>query len=413
MQLLFRVCAGIDVHKRSIYVCLVKQQADGTLTREVRTFETTTPELLRMLDWLTQAQCQSVAMESTGVYWKPVFNVLEGSLPAVLVNAQHVKGLPGRKTDVQDCEWLAELHMHGLVKPSFIPTPDIRELRELVRTRTTLTRDRARQVNRIAKVLEDANIKLGSVATDILGVSGRAMLDAIVTGQTDAAELAGLAVGRLRRKHTALQQALQGFIQPHHRLLIQTHLKLIDAFDASLAALTTQIEECLRPFAATRDQLDQITGVGPEVATVFLSEMGVDMSRWPTPAHAASWAGLCPGHHQSAGKHTSGRPRHGNRWIKQAFAQAGWAASRAAGTYMQAHFRRLCSRRGAKKAVMAVAHSQFIRCVLLTASPGECYTELGGDYFDRRNERHVRERLVTRLQSLGYKVTLEPLQPAA
>jgi transposase len=413
MQRLFRVCAGIDVHKRSIYVCLVKAAGDASFTREVRSFGTTTDELLGLLDWLTQERCQSVAMESTGVYWKPVFNILEGALKVVLVNAQHVKGLPGRKTDVQDCEWLAELHLHGLVKPSFIPTVEIRELRELVRTRTTLRQDRARQVNRIAKVLEDANLKLGSVASDILGVSGRAMLEAIVAGQTNPAELARLAVGRLRSKPTELQQALHGFVKPYHRLLIQTHLQLIDAFDASLAALTTQIEERMRPFAERRERLEEITGVGLEVATVFISEMGNDMTRWPTPAHAASWAGLCPGHHQSAGKHKSGRMRHGNRWIKRAFAQAGWAASRANDTYMQAHFRRLCSRRGAKKAAMAVAHSQFIRCVLLSASPGECYQELGGDYFDRRNQQHLTRRLVGRLESLGYKVTLQPLDSAA
>ncbi len=413
MSPMYQVCAGIDVHKRSVYVCLLKVERKGSFLRDVRAFGTTTYELLRLLDWLTQERCESVAMESTGVYWKPVFNILEGALQVVLVNAQHVKGLPGRKTDVQDCEWLAELHLHGLVKPSFIPTPEIRALRDLVRTRTTLTQDRARQVNRIAKVLEDANIKLGSIASDILGVSGRAMLEALVAGETNPAQLATLAVGRLRSKQTDLQQALQGFIKPHHRLLIQTHLRLIDAFDASLAALTTQIEECMRPFAAIRERLDEITGIGPQVATVFISELGTDMSRWPTPGHAASWAGLCPGHHQSAGKHKSGRPRFGNRWIKQAFAQCGWAASRAAGTYMQAHFRRLCSRRGAKKAVMAVAHSQFIRCVVLTASADLRYHELGGDYFDRRNEHHVRERLVARLQKLGYQVTLKPAESAA
>jgi transposase len=413
MSPVFRVCAGIDVHKRSAYVCLLKASGTAPFPREVRTFGTTTYELLRLLDWLTQEQCESVAMESTGVYWKPVFNILEGALKVMLVNAQHVKGLPGRKTDVQDCEWLAELHLHGLMKASFIPTADIRALRELVRTRTTLTQDRARHVNRIAKVLEDANIKLGSVASDIVGVSGRAMLDALVAGQTDAVELAALAVGRLRSKQSELQQALHGFIRPHHRLLIQTHLSLIDAFDASLATLSAQIEERLRPFAVIRERLDEITGIGPEVATVFISELGTDMTAWPTAGHAASWAGLCPGHHQSAGKHHSGRPRHGNRWIKQAFAQAGWAASRARDTYMQAHFRRLCSRRGAKKAVMAVAHSQFIRCVRLTASPGECYHELGADYFDRRNEHHVRDRLVARLQTLGYNVTLQPMEPAA
>jgi len=387
--------------------------ADGAMQREVETFGTTTFELLRLLDWLTQAKCQSVAMESTGVYWKPVFNILEGTLPVMLVNAQHARGLPGRKTDVQDCEWLADLHLHGLVKPSFIPPPEIRVLRDLVRTRTTLRQDRSRQVNRIAKILEDANIKLGSVASDILGVSGRAMLDALVAGETDAAALAGLAVGRLRSKKTELVQAMQGFTKPHHRLLLRTHLDLIDAYNKSLDELTAQIEEQMRPFAAIREQVDQISGVGAEVATVFISEMGVDMSRWPTPGHAASWAGLCPGHHQSAGKQKSGRTRHGNRWLKQAFAQAAWAASRANGTYLQAHFRRLTARRGVHKAVIGVAHSQFIRCVVLAASPGEQYQDLGGDYFDRHNEQQIRQRLVRRLESLGYDVKLEPKTSAA
>lgn len=413
MRRMFSVCAGIDVHKRSVFVCLVRVLAGGVLERAVETFGTTTIELLRLLDWLTQTKCESVAMESTGVYWKPVFNILEAALPVTLVNAQHVKGLPGRKTDVQDCEWLADLHLHGLVKPSFIPPPEIRELRDLVRTRTTLTQDRSRQVNRIAKILEDANIKLGSVASDILGVSGRAMLDALVAGETDATVLAGLAVGRLRSKKAELVQALQGFTRPHHRLLLRTHLALIDAYSKSLDELTAQIEEQMRPFAAVREQLDQISGVGPEVATVFISEMGTDMSRWPTPGHAASWAGLCPGHHQSAGKQKSGRTRHGNRWLKQAFAQAAWAASRANDTYLQAHFRRLAGRRGVRKAVIGVAHSQFIRCVALTASPGEQYQDLGGDYFDRRNERYISQRLVRRLESLGYDVKLEPKPTAA
>jgi transposase len=402
---MFEVCAGIDVHKQMLAVCLLKVGPGGEVGQEVRTFGTTTGQLLGLLDWLLAERCESVAMESTGVYWKPVFNILESSVKVVLANAQHVKALPGRKTDVQDCEWLGELHLHGLIRPSFIPSPEIRELRDLVRTRTKLIAERARHANRIQKVLEDANIKLGSVASDVLGVSGRAMLDRLVAGETDPRVLANEARGRMRSKRAALREALEGRIRPHHRLLLSTHLDLVDGLDAAVNTLTEEIEERMAPFAEIRDRLDAVTGIGPDVATVYISEMGVDGSPWPTYRHAASWTGLCPGHHESAGKRKSGRTRHGNRWIKQAFVQAAWSAQRANDTYMQAHFRRIQVRRGPRKAAVAVAHSLFVRCFLLVARGGE-YHELGGNYFDERRRDRVAHRLVRRLEGMGYKVSL-------
>ena len=412
MQRMFKVCAGIDVHKANVWVCLLKVLPDGSIGRETRCFATTTRALLELRDWLESQCCQSVAMESTGVYWKPVFHILESATKVVLANAQHVRGLPGRKTDVQDCEWLGDLHLHGLVRGSFIPPEEIRDLRDLVRTRTTLLRERAAHVNRIQKVLEDANIKLACVATDILGVSGRAILNQLVSGQNDPRELAQLARGRLRGKRDALTEALEGQVRDHHRLLLRTHLSLIDHIEAQVAALTARIEDLMLPFMALRERLDAVTGIGPEVATIFLSEMGADMSAWPTFRHAASWAGLCPGHHQSAGKRKSGRTRQGNRWLRAAFTQAAWACSRANNTYMQAHFRRIGSRRGLKKAAVAVGHSLFVRCVELTRRGTE-YHELGATYFDQRKKDAVTNRLVRRLESLGYAVDLKKLEPAA
>lgn len=407
MRRVFRVCAGIDVHKKMLAVCLLTVDAEGEPTREIRKVGTTTRALLELVDWLSGAGCESVAMESTGVYWKPVFNLLEGIIPVMLVNAQHVKALPGRKTDVQDCEWLARLHLHGLVRASFIPPRAIRELRDLVRTRTKLIAERGQHVNRIQKVLEDANIKLGSVAADVLGVSGRLMLNQLVAGETNPLTLAELARGRMRSKREQLQEALEGRIGSHHRLLLKMHLQLIDGFDATLATLTEEIEERMRPFAEIRDRLDAIPGIGPDVATIYISEMGVDPSPWPSHRHAASWTGLAPGHHESAGKRKSGRTRHGNRWLKTAFVQAAWSAQRANGTYLQAHFRRICSRRGAKKAAVAVAHSLFVRCFLI-ATRGTTYLEPGGAYFDDRQKNAVTKRMVKRLNDMGYDVTLNP-----
>lgn len=410
MRQMFKVCAGIDVHKASVFVCLLKVQPDHGVVSVVRTLGTTTRELLRLLDWLTAEGCESVAMESTGVYWKPVFNLLEGAMQVLLANAQHIKALPGRKTDVQDCEWIADLHLHGLVHPSFIPPAEIRVLRDLVRTRTTLTSDRSRQANRIQKILEDANIKLGNVTADVLGVSGRAMLDRIVAGDDDPAALAELARGRMRSKRPQLREALYGRIKPHHRLLLKTHLELIDGFDAAIAGLTQEIEEQMRPFTPLRERLDTITGIGSGVATVFISELGADMTHWRTYGHAAAWAGFVPGQHESAGKRKATRVRHGNRWLREAFVQAGWAASRANDTYMQAHFRQIAIRRGPKKAALAVGHSLFVRCVAMTHQ-GTTYAELGPTYFDERRKEAVTKRLVQRLERLGYKVALDT--PAA
>jgi transposase len=410
MKRMYACCAGMDVHKASVYVCLLKAQGPE-LVREVRTFGTTTRSLLELLDWLTSKGCESAAMESTGVYWKPVFNLLEGALNVVLINAQHCRGLPGRKTDVKDCEWIAELHMHGLVRPSFLPASEIRELRDLVRTRTTLIADRSRQINRVQKVLEDANIKLGNVAADVLGVSGRAMIEGLIAGETNPQALAELARGRMRSKRIQLREALEGKVKPHHRLLMQTHLQVIDGMNCAIETLTTEIEERMRPFSAIRDRLDAVTGVGPEAATVLISEMGADLSAFPTPGHAASWAGLCPGHQESAGKHKSGRTRHGNRWLKTVFTQVGWAASRADGTYLQAHFRRVCRRRGVKKAALAAGHSAFVRCVAMIQGGSE-YRELGASYFDQRAKTTVTRKLVNRLNQLGYAVTLQPLAAA-
>jgi transposase len=411
MKRMFQICAGIDVHKAKLWVCLATAQ-DAEIVYTISTFGTTTQELLRLLDWLTQRQCESVAMESTGVYWKPVFNILEGQVPVVLANAQHVKGLPGRKTDVKDCEWLADLHLHGLIRPSFIPPVEIRDLRDLVRTRTQLQADRAQQSNRVQKVLEDANIKLASVATDVLGVSGRAMLDALVAGETDPQQLAELSRGVMRKKRTELQQALWGHIRPHQRVLLKMYLGLIDQLDASIESLTAAIEERMRPFSEIRQRLLAIPGVGERIATTFIAELGVDMERFPTAGHAASWAGLCPGHHESAGKRRGGRPRDGNRWLRQAFTQAGWAATRATHTYLQAQFRRLRARRGPKRAVFAVGHSIFVRCYHLIAS-GSSYQEPGGDYFDRTDRARTAGRLRRRLKQLGYDVQLTDIQTAA
>ena len=405
MQRMFRVCAGIDVHKKMLTVCRLRVESGAAVAKEIRTFGTTTRELLALLDWLVAEACESVAMESTGVYWKPVFNLLEGVLPVVLVNAQHIKALPGRKTDVQDCEWIAELHLHGLVRASFIPPREIRELRDLVRTRTKLIAERSQHANRIQKVLEDANLKLGSVASDVLGASGRAMLERLIAGETDPQALADLARGRLRPKRPKLREALTGRVRAHHRLLLRTHLTLIDQLDAAIATLTEEIEERMRPFAEIRERLDAVTGIGREVATVYLSELGADVSAWPSYQHAASWAGLCPGHHESAGCRRSGHTRPGNRWIRKAFVQAALCTQRATGTYMQAHYRRLRARRGPKKAAVAVAHSLFVRCFMLVAT-GQQYHELGANYFDERRKEAVAKRLVGRLKELGYEVSV-------
>ncbi len=412
MEIVYERCCGLDVHKRTVVACLLVRGPAGAPSREIQTFGTMTRDLLALSDWLAAAGCTHVAMESTGVFWKPIYNLLEGNFELVVVNAQHIKAVPGRKTDVRDAEWIADLLRHGLLRASFIPDRSQRELRELTRYRTTLIHDRANEVNRLQKVLEGANIKLASVATDILGKSGRDMLEALVGGASDSALLAQLARGRLREKLPQLEQALAGQFGAHHRFLLAQQLAHIDFLDASLERVSTEIAERVGPFEAEVARLQSIPGVGQRTAEVLVAEIGVDLTRFPTARHLASWAGLCPGNDESAGKRRSGRTRKGSPWLRTALVEAGQAAARTKETYLAAQYRRLAARRGAKRAAVAVAHSLLVMVYALLTQPTG-YHELGGHYFDERDRQAVERRLVHRLEALGYTVSLAPTSPAA
>lgn len=411
MEVVYRRCAGLDVHKAMVVVCVLIREA-GKVLKEIRTFRTMTSDLLVLHDWLKAHGVTHVAMESTGVYWKPIFNLLEGEFEVLLVNAAHIKTVPGRKTDVKDCEWIAEVMCHGLVKGSFIPPEPIRDLRDLTRYRRSLTNERTREINRLQKLLESANLKLSSVATDVMGASGKAMLEAILSGNTDPEVLAELAKGRLRNKLSLLKEALQGRFRPHHRFLLGEILSHLDFLDEALERVSKEVENRLAPFSKQIELLATITGVKQRVAEGVISEIGVDMSRFPSHRHCASWTALCPGNNESAGKRKSGKTRKANRWLRQTLLEAAWAASRARGTYLSALYHRLVRRRGKKKAATAVAHAILVISyhILKDKIP---YHELGDDYFDRLNITHVTRHFVKRLEGLGYKVTLEPLQLAA
>jgi transposase len=381
-------------------------------SKEVRSFGTMTHDLLVLGDWLRDQGVTHVAMEATGVYWKPLFNLLEERFTLVLANAQHIKQVPGRKTDVRDCEWIADLLRHGLLRASYVPDRPQRELRELTRYRTTLVRERAREVNRIQKTLEGANVKLGDVASDVLGTSGRAMLDAMVNGTTDATALADLARGRLRDKLDRLEQALSGRMGDHQRFLLAEQLRHLDSLDQRIDRVSAEIAERVRPFEALIERLDAIPGVGRRVAEVLVAEVGIDMSRFPSAAHLASWAGICPGNNESAGKRKSGRIRRGNPWVRMALVEAAHAAVRTKDTYLGAQFRRLAARRGAKKASIAVAHSILV--IVYHLLQHDCpYADLGSNYFDEHDRQQVARRLVQRLEGLGYRVALDSLTPPA
>lgn len=412
MQVVYERCAGIDVHKKSVTVCLATPGPRGGVKRETRTFGTMTRDLLQLLDWLVEAGCTHVVIESTGVYWRPVYNILEGACEVVLANARDIKNVPGRKTDVCDAEWLADLLRHGLIRGSFIPPKPIRDLRDVVRYRKALIRERASEINRLQKVLEGMNIKLASVASNVLGVSGRAMLEAIAAGCTDAEALAEMARGRLRSKIPELEKALEGRVDSHHRFLLAQQLRHIDYLDELIEACTVRIEEMMRPFDENVALLCEITGVEKRSIQAIIAEIGVDMSRFPTHKHIASWAGVCPGNNESAGKRKSGRIRKGSPWLKEALVEAAHAASRAKGTYFYALFHRLAARRGKKRALIAVAHALLI-IIYHMLKNGSHYRELGQDYFDRLNREAVSRRLVRRLQSLGYQVELKDLEAAA
>jgi transposase len=409
MEVVYERCAGLDVHKKSVTACRIIPVSGGGWQKESRRFGTMTDELLKLADWLRAGQVTAVAMESTGVYWKPVFNILESEFEVYLVNARHIKYVPGRKSDISDAQWIGELLQHGLLKASYIPEAPQRDLRDLLRYRTSLIQERTREVNRVQKVLEDANVKLASVATNVMGVSGRQMLKAIIAGVEDPEALAELAKGRLRAKIPELERALSGRIRASHRLLLRLHLEHIDDLNSKIENLNEEIDRLMLPFDKDekRARLDAIPGVGLEVAQVILAELGVDMSRFPSAAHAASWAGLAPGKNESAGKNRSGKITPGNRHLKSALVQAAHAAGRTKDNYLAAQFRRLAARRGKKRAAIAVAHSILVIAYHMLRNGTE-YRELGGDYFDKRNKAQLQRNLVKRLEGLGLTVTLVP-----
>jgi transposase len=407
MEILYPRCAGIDVHKRTAVVTATWLDEQGRRQKETCTFSTMTADLERLRAWLVERGVTHVAIESTGVYWKPVFNLLEGHLTVVLANAAHVKAVPGRKTDVRDSEWLLDLLQHGLIRGSFIPEAPIRALRDLTRFRTSLVEERTRAVNRIQKVLEDANLKLASVASEVLGASGRAILEALIAGETDPETLAGLARGTLRKKREALVEALRGSLQEHHRLLLRTLLGQVDHLNRAIDELNAEIRRRLAPYETAVMLLCSIAGVQRRVAEVVLAEIGTDMSRFADARHLCSWAAICPGNYESAGKRLSGRLRHGNRWLRTALLQAAWAAIKVKGGYFGAQFRRLAKRRGQKRAAVAVAHS-ILTVIYHLLTRGVFYEDLGADFFDRRRpDQHARYHL-RRLTELGFTVTLEP-----
>jgi transposase len=407
MRIVYQNVAGLDVHKRIIAAALIVLGPDGAWHEERRSFGTMTSDLLALSDWLQVHGVTHVAMESTGEYWKPVFNILESGFEVILVNARHLSKVPGRKTDQSDAEWLAEVMQCGLLTASFIPPVGQRELRELTRYRSTFIRERATLVNRVQKVLESANIKLASVASDILGVSGRAMLEAIIAGQASPTEMADLAKGRLREKREALVKALEGRVKPHHRFVLTELLCQIDSLDETLERFNEQIEAYCRPFEEAVVLLDTIPGVGRETAEVIVAEIGTDMGRFPTANHLAAWAGVAPGNNESGGKRRSGRTRQGNKPLGAALNQAAHGAARTKDTYLSAQYHRLARRIGKKKAIVAVAHSILVIAYHLIQRQ-EPYRELGGDYFDKRRPEATARNLVKRLHRLGYQVSLQP-----
>jgi len=408
MEVLHSHCAGLDVHKDSVVAC-VRHMVDGKVTTGVKTFQTTTEALIALSDWLSAEGITHIAMEATGVYWKPVWHILsDGEFALVLANAAHVKNVPGRKTDVNDATWLADLMAHGLIRPSFVPDEPTQQMRDLLRTRKQFTRERSRHAQRIQKTLEDANIKLDSIITDILGVSGRRMIEALITGQTAPEALAKLADGRLHATRAELEASLRGRVTPHHRFMLRLHLNQIDALDTALACIDQEVDANVEPFRVAIEMLSTIPGLSSLSAEVIVSEIGIDMSRFPTEAQLIAWAGLCPKNDESAGKRRSNRIKKGAPWLKTTLVQCAWAATRKKGSYLQAQYLRLRSRRGPKKAIVAVAAS-ILTAAYHMLKNGTLYQDLGANHFDQRAKgKHVL-RLVNRLQNLGFAVHITPM----
>jgi transposase len=412
MKVVHEICCGIDVHAKMLVACLLL--GDGE--KEIRTFSTMTGDLLRLRDWLVAARCRHVAIESTGVYWKPVFNILEDALTVILINPEHAHALRGRKTDVKDAEWLADLLRHGLLKPSFIPPLEIRELRELTRYRESLVREQSAVANRIQKLNESGNIKLAQVASDALGASGRAILWALARGETDPAKLAALARGKLKEKSLSLERALHGRLTVNQRFVLGELLRRWEELETADARVTREIDKYLqeRPkLARAREVLDSIPGIGPRVAEVIAAEIGVEMAAvFESDAQLASWAGICPGNKATGGKRLSGRTRKGNTYLRSALVQAAWGASLKKNCYLSSQYFRLVKRLGRKKALVAVAHSLLV-IIYHVLQRDQTYTELGGDYFDRHHVEQQRDYYLRRLQMLGLKVSVEELTTAA
>jgi transposase len=408
METIYRRVAGIDVHQKVVWVAVRCVGPQGDVREEIRSFATMTRDLLRMSDWLTAQDVTHVAMESTGVLWKPVWNLLEGRLQLLLVNPRELKQVPGRKSDVRDCQWIAQLLQYGLLRSSFVPPRPQRELRDLTRHRAQLTAEHTRIANRIHKMLEDANIKLGAVASDILGKSGRAMLQALLDGERDPAKLADLAKKRLRAKIPQLEEALHGHFTEHHRFMLENLLTHLRQLEEQIERFTARIEERIDPFvdAEVMQRLDAIPGVNRTTIENVIAEIGPDMAAFPTPEHLSSWAGMCPGNEESAGKRIRNRTTKGNRWLRRALAEAAWAASHTKDTYLSAQYRRLASRRGKKRALVAVGHSLLVifHHMLKHQVP---YQDLGGDFFNRLEPERLRRYLVKRLETLGYQVVLQ------
>lgn len=402
MEVLFPKCAGLDVHRDTVVAC-TRVVSDGKVSQEVRTFETTTSQLMALSEWLTERGVTHVAMEATGIYWRPVWHVLDGEFELVLANAMHIKNVPGRKTDVSDATWIADLLAHGLIRASFVPPTPVQDLRALTRTRKQLVRERASHVNRIDKVLQDANLKLGSVLTDIVGRSGRAILAAIVAGESDPDTLVALINHRVKAPRDKIIEALRGKLTAHHRFLLKLHLKQIDALQSAIAEIDQEVGERLEPFRVAAERLTRVPGISDVAAAAIVSEIGVDMNRFPSSAHLISWAGLCPRNDESAGKRRSTRLRRGAPWLKTLLVQTAWSAVRATGTYFRAQFLRLKARRGPRKAIMAVAAS-ILTAIYAMLKKGVDFTDLGADHFTRNDRVKTANRLLRKLGDLGFEV---------
>ena len=408
MEVLHPRCCGLDVHKETAVAC-VRLVVDGKTVKEVRTFSTTTAGLLALAEWLTETNCTHVAMESTGVYWKPVWHILsDGDFELVLANAAHVKNVPGRKTDVKDADWISDLLAHGLIRASFVPDTQTQEMRTLLRTRKQLVREKSSHTLRIQKTLEDANIKLDSVISDIIGVSGRKMLKALIAGEKDPAKLARLADHRIKASQETLRETLRGRVTKQHRFLLRLHLDQVDALDAAVAKLDREVEASIAPFRTAVEQVSTVPGIKSLAAQTILSEIGIDMSRFPSSGHLISWACICPRNDESAGKRRSTRIRKGSPWLKTTLVQCAWAATRVKDSYLNAQFHRIRARRGPKKAILAVAAS-ILTAIYHMLKDGTFYQELGPNHIDPRAKERQKNRLIKRLAYLGYAVELAPL----